>query len=106
MEGSGGAPPPQVVLSMTIIRGVVEEVREGLLHCLNSSPNQWLTFRDATSLGIGPEETDPRPPPPKERSPHFLMTADFGSDEQDHGIARQACRRDGQCFRDSKEKQP
>ena len=34
------------------------------------------------------------------------MTADLGSDKQDHRVALQACRRDGHCLRDSKEQQP
>ena len=88
MEGGGGASPPPVVPLMTIIRGVAEEVSKGLLHCLNSSPNHCLIVRDAIGLGKGPEEMDPRRHPAIERSPHFLMSPDYGSDEQDHGIAR------------------
>ena len=34
------------------------------------------------------------------------MTADFGHDEQDHGVARQAYWCDGQCIRYPEEKQP
>ena len=103
VEGGRSAPPPQGMPPMVTIRGITEEACEDLLHCLNPSPNQRLTLRDAACRGVGSKESDPRASPLIKRAPHFPVASNLGSDEQDHGIACQSRWRDGHRFRDPQE---
>ena len=98
-KGGCSAPPPQGMPSVATIWGITEEVCEDPVHCLNPSPNQRLTFKDAAGLGVASEESDPRPSPLIKRPSHFSVATNFGSDEQDHGITPQPRWRDGHRFR-------